>query len=385
MTAAPAAGDRAAGADAQAALALARPAIRSLRAYDPGHDLEALRAGAAGPLAELGSNENPDGPSPRARAAAVAALDALHRYPDPRGGRLKAALAATHGVTPAQLVLGNGSHELLMQLAQVFAGEGDEVVVPEYGFAVFRIAAAAVGATIRTAPATPEDDAMPRGHDPATLLAAVTPRTRLLYLANPNNPTGTWLAADALAALVAAVPPHVVVVIDEAYAELATAPGYASALPLLAAHPNLVVTRTFSKAYGLAGLRIGYAIATPGLAAVLERVRESFNVGVVALAAAEAALGDDAHLAAGVSRNARARDALALALRARGLRVSPSQANFLLVDVGADARSLEAALLSRGVVLRPMDGYGLPHCLRISVGGDADNARLLAALDAVRT
>lgn len=368
-------------AGADAALALARPAIRALRAYDPGHDLEALRAAAGGPLAELGSNENPDGPSPRVHAAAAVALEAMHRYPDPRGARLKAALAATHAVSPAQLVLGNGSHELLMQLAQVFSGDGDEVVVPEYGFAVFRIAAAAVGAAVRIAAARPDDDAMPRGHDPAALLAAVTPRTRLMYLANPNNPTGTWLTADALASLVAAVPPHVVVVVDEAYAELADAPGYASALPLLASCPNLVVTRTFSKAYGLAGLRIGYAVAAPGLAAVLERVRESFNLGVVALAAAEAALGDRAHLSASVARNASARDALAL--RGRGLRVAPSQANFLLVDVGAPAGPLEAALLARGVVLRPMDGYGLPHCLRISIGSDADNARLLTALDAV--
>lgn len=374
--------NRANARDGDDPLSLAQPAIRALRAYDPGHDLVALRRGhAPGVLLELGSNENPYGPSPRALEAVAAVLGELHRYPDPIAGDLRRALAARHAVAPSQLVFGNGSHELLMQLAQVFAGPGSEVVLSQYGFAVFAIAAQAVGATLRVAPALPAGDAMPRGHDLDALLAAVGADTRLLYLANPNNPTGTWFDAADLARFMAAVPAHVVVVVDEAYAELVDAPGFGSALALLPLHRNLVVTRTFSKAYALAGLRVGYAVADPALAAMLERVRESFNLGVPALAAAQAALADEAHLAATVERNARERSALSAALRSRGLAVSPSQANFLLVGFGKRAAEVEAALLARGVVLRPMAGYGLPECLRITVGTTEDNRRLLASLD----
>lgn len=372
--------------------ALARPGIRSLRAYDPGHDLVALRRRFAEaqlvgmPLVELGSNENPYGASPLARAAIAAALDGIHIYPDPLGGDLKRALAAHHGVEPARLLLGNGSHELLMQFAQVFAGPGDEVVVSKFGFAVYALAAQAAGASLQCAAALPRDHPsipMPRGHDLPALRAAIGPRTKLVYLANPNNPTGTWFGAQAFEAFLAAVPAQVLVVVDEAYAEFVDAPDYASALPLVARYPNLVVTRTFSKAYALAGLRVGFAVADPGLIAVMERVRESFNVNALGLAAAEAALADGAHLAASVAGNAMQRSALADALRARGLRVSPSQTNFLLVEFGDAASRIETALVTRGVVLRPMGGYGLGECLRITVGTAAENARLLASLDEV--
>lgn len=365
--------------------ALAQPAIGTLRNYDPGHDLVALRRQASHDgLLELGSNENPYGPSPRAREAALACIDELHRYPDPRGGDLKQAIAATLGVDATRIILGNGSHELLMQLSQVFAGPGADVVASQYGFAVFAIAAQAAGATLHVALALPSGAAMPRGHDLDAILAAITPDTRLVYLANPNNPTGTWYPADAFRNFIEQVPDDVIVVIDEAYAELADAPDFASALSLLDRFDNLVVTRTFSKAYALAGLRIGYAVACPGLVAVLERVRESFNVNGVALAAAQAALADDDHLRRTSAGNAAQRGLLAAALRQRGWPVSPSQTNFLLVDFGADTPAIERALLARDIVLRPMAGYGLPGCLRITVGSDADNRRLLAGLDAVR-
>ena len=363
---------------------LAQPAIRQLRAYDPGHDLVALRRAAAPEwLVELGSNENPYGPSPRVREALMGVLGDLHRYPDPLGSDLKRALSAKHAVDVAQIMLGNGSHELLMQLAQVFAGPGVDVVMSQFGFAVFSIATQAVGATARIAPALPRDATMPRGHDLDAILAAITPATRLVYLANPNNPTGTWFSRDAFADFIARVPRDVVVVVDEAYAEVADAPDFASALPLLGAYPNLVVTRTFSKAYALAGLRIGYAIAHPGLAAVLERVRESFNLNAAALAAAEAALGDEDHLRSTTARNAEQRALLAQALLERGWRVSPSQTNFLLVDFGSRTASIEAGLLAAGVVLRPMGGYGLPECLRISIGDAGENRRLITALDGI--
>lgn len=363
--------------------ALASAGVQGLRAYDPGHDLVALRRKAAQPLLELGSNENPYGASPKAKQAAVDALAAVHIYPDPLGGDLKRALAAKQGVETAQILLGNGSHELLMQFAQVFAGAGDEVVASQYGFAVYALAAQAAGAVLTLAPALTGDHAMPRGHDLDALLAAITSRTKLVYLANPNNPTGTWYGRDAFASFLAQVPANVLVVVDEAYAEFVDAPDYASALGLLAQYPNLIVARTFSKAYALAGLRVGYAIAHADCIAVMERVRESFNVNALGLAAAEAALADAAHLQASVAGNRQQRAALAAEFAKRGLVVSPSQTNFLLVEFGEHTNVVEAALLARGVILRPMGGYGLGACLRITVGTVEENARLLATLDEV--
>ena len=366
--------------------ALARPGIQRLRAYDPGHDLVALRRRfVEAQLVELGSNENPYGASPKAKQAVVDALAGIHIYPDPLGGDLKRALARHHGIATANLLLGNGSHELLMQFAQVFAGPGDEVVASKFGFAVYALAAQAAGAELRLAPAHAREHAMPRGHDLAALRQAIGPRTKLVYLANPNNPTGTWFGAQAFAEFLARVPERVIVVVDEAYAEFVDAPDYASALPLIARHPNLVVTRTFSKAYALAGLRVGFAVANPNLIAVMERVRESFNVNAPGLAAAEAALADGEHLQASVSGNAAQREVLAAALRERGLKVSPSQTNFLLVEFGDAAGRIEAALIARGIVLRPMGGYGLGECLRITVGTEAENARLLETLGEVLT
>ncbi|QSX77786.1 histidinol-phosphate transaminase [Agrilutibacter solisilvae] len=359
--------------------------VQGLKAYDPGHDLVALRRKFGEErLLELGSNENPYGPSTAARMAILDQMQSLHRYPDPLGLDLKRALATLHGVDTGAILLGNGSHELLMQLAQVFAGPGDEVVYSQYGFAVFALATQCAGASARVVPARTRDRAdMPLGHDLDAIAAAITPATRLVYVANPNNPTGTWFGVDALDAFLAKVPPEVIVVFDEAYAEMAVAPDYASALGRLGRHGNLVVTRTFSKAYGLAGLRVGYLLAAPGLVAVMERVRESFNVNGPALAACEAALDDAAHLDSCVRRNAVERDALAQALQRRGLRVFPSQTNFLLVEFGPQTALIESALVAQGVVLRPMGGYGLPDCLRITVGTADENQRLLAALDAL--
>jgi histidinol-phosphate aminotransferase len=359
---------------------LAQPGVRALRAYDPGHDRVALRR-RCDALIELGSNENPYGASPAARAAILDVMHDVHRYPDPLGGDLKHALAAKHAVGVDRILLGNGSHELLMQFAQVFAGPGDEVLASQYGFAVYALAAQAAGATLKCAAALPRDHGMARGHDLDAIANALTPATRLVYLANPNNPTGTWFGFASFESFLARVPADVLVVVDEAYVEFADAPDYASALSLLGRHPNLVVTRTFSKAHALAGLRVGYAVAHPGLVAVMERVRESFNVNMVALAAAAASLDDDAHLAMSLARNAAQRTELADALRQRGWFVHPSQTNFLLVGFGPDTPAIEAALLARGIVVRPMAGYGLPQCLRISVGDQSENQQLIAALD----
>jgi histidinol-phosphate aminotransferase len=364
--------------------ALANDGVRGLRAYDPGHDLLAWRRRFADRvLVELGSNENPHGASPAARVAVLDVLHELHRYPDPLGGDLKRALAQKHGVGVSSLLLGNGSHELLMQFAQVFARPGQEVIASQYGFAVYALAAQAAGAALRVVPALPRTDAMARGHDLDAIAAAVGPRTRLVYLANPNNPTGTWFGADAFVAFLQRVPRDVLVVVDEAYAEFVDAPDHASALALLPEHPNLVVTRTFSKAYALAALRIGYAVAHPGFIAVMERVRESFNVNLVGLAAATAVLDDEEHLRWSLARNAEERVALTGALRERGWFVHPSQTNFLLVEFGDRTPAIEAGLLEQGVILRPMAGYRLPDCLRITVGNRDENRRLLAALDGI--
>lgn len=363
--------------------ALAQPGIQRLKAYDPGHDLVAFRRSVGASLVELGSNENSHGPSPRARAAILDALADLYRYPDPLGGDLKRALAALHGVDPTRILLGNGSHELLMQFGQVFAGPGVDVVASRYGFAVYALAAQAAGANLNLAEPYPRSHAMPRGHDPEALLGAITPETRLIFFANPNNPTGTWFPTASLEKLLERVPAEVLVVVDEAYIEYVDAPGLVSAVPLLARFPNLVVTRTFSKAHGLAGLRVGYALAHPDLIALMERVRESFNVNGLALSAAVAALADVEHLAWVKRRNREERDWLRDELLRRGRFVHPSQTNFLLVEFGPRTSEIEKALTSRGVVLRPMGGYGLGECLRITVGTRSENQRLLQVLDEV--
>ncbi len=361
--------------------ALAQPAIRRLRAYDPGHDLPALRRRFGAVLAELGSNENPLGPSPLALEAGRRALLEGHRYPDPRMGELRHALAARHGIDPACLAFGNGSHELLMLLGQCFAGPDAAVMHAQYGFAVFTLAAAAVGAPTVIVPALDrEDGAAPYGHDLQAMAAALREDVRLVYLANPNNPTGTWFETAALRTFLQHVPNDVLVVVDEAYGEFMQAPGLDSALTLRADFPNLIVTRTFSKAFALAGLRVGYLVADPSVVAVIERLRESFNVNGVAQAAATAALADGDHLALSVERNAVERGRLADALWAHGYRVLPSQTNFILLELPEDAAELESRWFGQGVIVRPMGGYGLPHTLRISVGSRADNDRLLETL-----
>jgi histidinol-phosphate aminotransferase len=391
-------------------------AIAALQAYDPGHDLVAWRRRFPETLVELGSNENPLGPSPDAMAAAREALAQMHRYPDPLGGDLKRALARRHEVDASQIMLGNGSHELLMLVAQAFASSSGQVgqagrnaglpttdalqrssrldplddtqspsiVFSRYGFAVFAIATAASGARAVPVPALADDHPdMPFGHDLAALAAVCDEATRVLYLANPNNPTGTWFGREELEALLGTVPASTLVVVDEAYQECQPDADASSALRLLAAHPNLLVTRTFSKAYALAGLRVGYAVAAVRTIAVLERLRESFNVNGPALAAAEAALADDGHLANVLAFNERERARMADALRTLGLRVWPSRTNFLLVGFGGEDRAsrIESSLCEQGIIVRPMRGYGLGHCLRISVGTIEDNDRLLAALE----
>jgi histidinol-phosphate aminotransferase len=363
------------------ASSLANRATSALRAYDPGHDLPALRKRFGDAIAELGSNENPLGPSPRAVEAMRNALSQTFRYPDPRGLALKTALAGRLGVEIDRVALGNGSHELLMLLAQCFADRERSIVFSQFGFAVFPIGTAAAGAIALRAPALARDHASaPYGHDLDAIAAAIRGDTRVVYVANPNNPTGTWFDDAALARFVERVPRHVLIVVDEAYFEYVDAEALTTALKLADRHPNLIVTRTFSKAYGLAGVRIGYLVAHPSVVAIIERLRESFNVNSVALAAAEAALGDAEHLAQARAFNRAERTWLCERLAERGYVANPSQTNFVLVDLGRDAATFEAHLLERGVVVRPMGGYGLSQTVRISIGSRAENQRLVDAL-----
>lgn len=364
---------------------LAAPGVQKLTAYDPGYDPETIRKMLGLPrMLELGSNENGIGPSAvvhqvlRARDYA----DAI-RYPDAAARGLRDAIARRWAVDPAAITLGNGSHELLVLIAETFVAPGDEVVFAKHGFAVFKIAALGSGGMPVEVPALPRNGAMPLGADPDAMAAALSPRTKLVYLANPNNPTGTWWDRATLARFLKCVPHHAVVVIDEAYREYVAPAIVPDALTLADLHPHIVVTRTFSKAHGLAALRTGYAISNPALAGILERTRLTFNVNLYAQAAAAAAIADEQHVEHVRAANAIQRQRLIDGLGLLGLYVFPSQGNFVLVDFERPAKAIEDALLKRGVIVRPMGGYGLPTCLRITVGLPDEVTEFLQTLEVV--
>jgi histidinol-phosphate aminotransferase len=269
---------------------------------------------------------------------------------------------------------------VLVLLAEAFLTAGVEAVYSEYAFAVYPIAVQASGASPRVAPALPAGGPQPLGHDASALLAAIGPRTRILFLANPNNPTGTWMDEATLDALLRAVPPEIIVVLDEAYHEYSAARGVPDGTQWLARHPNLVVTRTFSKAYGLAGLRVGYALSHPDLADLLNRVRQPFNVSLPGLAAAAVAIEDGGHLEATLALNHSGIERLRAGLAGLGIGVADSAGNFVLADFGRPAAGINEALLRQGVIVRPVGNYGLPNHLRISTGTAVQNERLLAAM-----
>ncbi|MBK8181494.1 MAG: histidinol-phosphate transaminase [Candidatus Competibacteraceae bacterium] len=363
--------------------ALAAPGVRTLQPYQPGKpESELRREYGLSDIVKLASNENPLGPSPKGLAAARDALSDIARYPDGNGFNLKVALSQRLNVPMAALTLGNGSNDVLELVARAFLTTEYEAIFSEHAFAVYPIVTQAIGATARVAKANPPDHAMPYGHDLAAMRALVNDRTRVVFVANPNNPTGTWLKTSELEAFLTAIPKQVIVVIDEAYFEYVEPElDCPDALHWLGHFPNLVVTRTFSKAYGLAGLRVGYAVSDPQVADLLNRVREPFNVNSLALAAATAALGDLDHLERGKAANRAGMRQLQETCRQFGLTWLPSAGNFLCVDLGHRAgRDVFVELLKRGVIARPVDNYGLPHHLRISIGVEAENARLIDAL-----
>ncbi len=361
---------------------LAAPGVRGIQPYQPGKPTSELERelGLTGTV-KLASNESPLGPPESALAALRDAAGELARYPDGNAYALRRRLAASLDVAPEQITLGNGSNDVLVLLAEAFLQPGLSAVYSRYSFAVYALAVQATGATAHVADALPPDHPeQPLGHDLDALADALAADTRLVYIANPNNPTGTWVGPGALRAFVHRVPETTLVVVDEAYCEYLRGRDYASALPWLAECPNVVVTRTFSKAWGLAGLRVGYAVSSPEIADVLNRIRQPFNVNAAAQAAAEAVLDDADYLERALAINAEGMAALRATAADLGLRVGPDGGNFLLVDFGRDAAPIYQGLLEQGVIVRPVAGYGLPGYLRISIGTPAEMARLDTAL-----
>lgn len=354
---------------------LATPGVQSLIPYKPGKPIEELeRELGLSDIVKLASNENPLGPSPRALNAIKATLSELARYPDGNGFNLKHALAEKFNVENSQITLGNGSNEILELLARAFLTPKHEVIFSQHAFAVYPIVTQAVGATAVVIPARDY------GHDLDAMLAAVTDKTRLIFIANPNNPTGTLLAAGELRKFISALPSHVLCVLDEAYYEFVDPQLRADSIAWLSDYPNLIVTRTFSKAYGLAGLRVGYSFSSPVVADMLNRVRQPFNNNMLALAAAEAALSDREHLQRTIEVNNQGMQQLIGGFRGLGLDWIPSAGNFVSVDVKRPGEPVYQALLQKGVIVRPVANYEMPEHLRISIGTESENQRFIDAL-----
>ncbi|MEA3412592.1 MAG: histidinol-phosphate transaminase [Pseudomonadota bacterium] len=361
---------------------LAVEGVRRLRPYEPGKPVETLEKELGiRDSVKLASNENPLGPSPLAVAAMRDRLDAVSFYPDGNGFALKEAIARRHGLSMDCVTIGNGSNDILELLARTFLSPGKAAVYSAHAFAVYPIVTTATGAASRVAAPHSPDAAMPYGHHLENLYRRVDRDTRLVFVANPNNPTGTWLTSDTLQDFVGSLPSHVICVVDEAYAEYVSEPDYPDTSTWLERFPRLVVTRTFSKIFGLAGLRVGYGLSHPGVAELLNRVRQPFNVNLLAQDAARAALGDGAHLEKSRGVNDDGLAMLASAFGERGLDLIPSVANFICVDVGREALPVYDTMLREGVIVRPVANYGFPDHLRITVGTRAQNLRMLAALD----
>ncbi len=353
--------------------------VRAIAPYQPGKPISEL-AREMGlkeeSIVKLASNENPLGASPKALAAMRAALDDVARYPDGNGFELRTALAKMYGVAAERIVLGNGSNDVLEMAAHAFLAPGASAVYSQHAFAVYPLATQATGA------AGIEVPARDFGHDLDAMARAVRGDTRVVFVANPNNPTGTWLAPDAMRAFLRKLPADVLLVLDEAYCEYLDPGLRGDSLGWLEQFPNLVVSRTFSKAYGLAGLRVGFAFAHPQVAGLMNRVRQPFNVSSIAQAAAVAALADQEFVHKSRALNAQGMQALITGFKRLGLSWIPSYANFISFKVPKAAEVFQR-LLRQGVIVRPIAGYGMPEYLRVTVGTGAENARFLTALDAV--
>ena len=351
-----------------------RPGVLNIDAYVPGKS----SAPEGVKLWKLSSNETPLGASPKARAAYVAAGEKLELYPEGSSRALRAAIAGRYGLDPARLLCGAGSDELLSLLAYAYLGPGDEALHSEHGFLVYKIATLAAGATPVAAPETNHTA------DVDALLAKVTDKTKLVFLANPNNPTGTYVPFDEVKRLHAGLRPDILLVLDAAYAEYVRANDYESGLELVATSANVVMCRTFSKIHGLANLRLGWMVGPPAVIEALNRIRGPFNVSGPAMAAGIAAIQDEAHVAAAIAHNDRWLAWLTQELTALGLTVTPSVGNFLMVsfppEPGRSAGDADAFLTQRGLVLRRIDAYGLPNALRLTIGPEEANRLVVETL-----
>ncbi len=358
-------------------LNLATQGVASLQPYQPGKPVEELeRELGIKNIIKLASNENPLGASPKALEVLKHPGD-LSRYPDGNGFRLKAALAKYHAVAMDQITLGNGSNEILELIARAILTPEHEVVFSKHAFAVYPLVTQAIGAKAVEVPARNW------GHDIDAMLAAITARTRLMFVANPNNPTGTWIKKSELRRLLESVPDHLIVVVDEAYFDYVQDTDYPNSMAWLNDFPNLLVTRTFSKAYGLAGFRIGYGVAHKTISDMLNRVRQPFNINSLALACAEAALADRVHIEKSIRLNQEGMQFLVKAFKNMGLDYIPSAGNFVCFDLQRPGREIYNKLLHEGVIVRPVDNYGMPNHLRVTIGLEQENKRFIESLEKV--
>ena len=358
-------------------LSLANAGVQQLQPYQAGKPIDELAREIGfevDDIVKLASNENPLGLSESVKSALKEMLSDLTRYPDANGFYLKEALAKKYRVDNNQITLGNGSNDLLELVARAFVTTEHEIMFSEHAFVVYPIVTQAIGAKAVVVAA------VNYGHDLTTMLAAITDRTKLIFIANPNNPTGTFLAGNDLYAFLEKVPSNVLVVLDEAYFEYADIIARGNAVQWIAGFPNLIVSRTFSKAYGLAGLRVGYMISNPQVANILNRVRQPFNCNALALKAAEVILNDEDYLNEGVALNNCGMRDLVQFFDDYGFDYIPSMGNFITVDMKQSGDTVYELLLKKGVIVRPVTGYGLPNHLRISIGTQAENQRFKDAL-----
>ena len=356
------------------------PHLEGLDRFEPGKPVaEVRRELGLSRVVKLASNENPLGPSPKAVEAAHRALGDVNRYPDPRATALRQALAAHLAVPASHVAVGNGSVEILDAIARAYLGPGDNAVISEHAFVRFR---QIVDARNRGARLVPMREWT---HDLAAMGRAVDERTRLVFVANPNNPTGTWNRQAEVEALVDALPPGVLLVLDEAYFEYVEEPDYPDGTALVRAGAPVIVTRTFSKAYGLAGLRVGYAVAAPEVLEALYVIREAFGTNAVAQAAAAAALDDVEHVRRSVEMSRAERERLTDELGKRGYEVLPGLGNFVTFDTRQEGRTVFRRMLVQGVIVRPLDPYAMGSWLRVSIGTPEESQAFLDALDAVRS
>jgi histidinol-phosphate aminotransferase len=361
---------------------LATSGVAGLLPYQPGKPVQELeRELGISNIIKLASNENPLGPGVKAKQA-ISSTSELSRYPDGNAHNLKMALSKQHGVNTDQITIGNGSNEILELITRATTGPQHEVIFSEHAFAVYPLVTQAVGARAIVVPAKNW------GHDLSAMQAAINENTRLMFVANPNNPTGTWLDTQSLRTLLESCPEHMLVVVDEAYFEYVDEDDYPNCIQWLSEFSNLLVTRTFSKAFGLAGLRIGYGISHSDIADLMNRVRQPFNVNSLALSAAEAALEDNEHLQQSITLNQTGMRQLTMAFDEMNLQYIPSVGNFICVDMVTTTQTgmeIYNKLLHQGVIVRPVENYGLPNHLRVTVGLKQENEKFIQALKSTLT